>query len=100
MFDLVQRLWRGQMPLEIAVWRYAVAYALAVNLVTSGLFLMLVTRDADPVLLALAYALPLPYNLLALVGVWRSAARYDGPKKWADLAQIGTLVWMLVLSLT
>ena len=100
MVALIRRLWAGQVPLEIAFWRYAVFYGLLVNLVTSGLFYGLLIGDSNPLLLALAYALPLPYNLLATVAVWRSAAHYEGPRKWADLAQIGTVLLMLLLSLT
>ena len=100
MVALIQRLWTGQVPLEIAVWRYAVAYGLLVNLLTSGLFYLLLVRDAPPLLLAAAYALPLPYNLLATVAVWRGAARFEGARQWADLAQIGTVIWMILLSVT
>jgi hypothetical protein len=41
-----------------------------------------------------------PYNLVALVGVWRSAANHQGHRIQADLARIVTLVLMVVLSLT
>jgi hypothetical protein len=40
-----------------------------------------------------------PYNLVALVGVWRSAARYPGGRIHADLARIVSLVGMVLLSL-
>jgi hypothetical protein len=46
------------------------------------------------------YALSVPYNILAGVGVWRSAARYDGPAAHAELARIVVVVVMLLLSLT
>ena len=100
MIALIERLWTGRVPLEIAVWRYAVAYGLLANVLTSGLFFVLLIGQANPLLLAVAYALPLPYNLLATVAVWRSAARFEGPRKWADLAQIGTVLWMVLLSAT
>jgi hypothetical protein len=46
------------------------------------------------------YALSVPYNILAGVGVWRSAARYDGPAVHAELARIITPIVMLLLSVT
>jgi hypothetical protein len=46
------------------------------------------------------YALSVPYTVLATVGVWRSAARYDGPTLHAELARIATAIVMLVLSVT
>jgi hypothetical protein len=49
--------------------------------------------------LLLGYGLPLPYNVTALVGVWRSAARHEGKRLHAELARIVTPVLILVLSL-
>jgi hypothetical protein len=44
--------------------------------------------------------LSVPYNLLAVVGVWRSAAHHDGPAGHAELARIVVVVVMLLLSVT
>jgi len=33
------------------------------------------------------------------VAVWQSAERYPGPKKWAELARVGTVFWMVALTL-
>ena len=49
-------------------------------------------------LLVAAFLLPIPYNLLVGVAVWRSADRYQGPQRWADLARAASLVWLLVLT--
>lgn len=48
----------------------------------------------------LSYALSVPYNILVTVGVWRSAERYTGERKWADLARIVTIADMIFLSVT
>ena len=37
---------------------------------------------------------PLPYNLLALVAVWRSAANWRGAPRWATLARLVIVVWL------
>ena len=96
---LVKRLSAGRLPLEQAFWHYAVGYGLLINLVTSLRFLALIARDANTALVALAFALPLPYNVIVTVAVWRSASYYPGPKKWADMARMGTLIWMIALTL-
>lgn len=96
---LVKCLWAGQLPLQQAFWHYAVGYGLLINLVTSLAFLALIARDANTTLVALAFALPVPYNVLATVAVWRSANDYPGPKTWADWARIGTVIWMVALTL-
>lgn len=48
----------------------------------------------------MGYVLSVPYNVLVTVGVWRSAARYQGEAGHAELARIVTVVLMLVLSVT
>ncbi len=50
--------------------------------------------------LARRYGVSLPYNVVAIVGVWRAAGRYDGPAIHADLARGATVLLMAVLSLT
>ena len=67
---------------------------------TSLLFLALISADRPWAALFVGYGLSLPYNVLAVVGVWRSAARYQGPAVHADLARIATVTVMLLLSLT
>lgn len=96
---LVKCLWAGQLPLEQAFWHYAVGYGLLINIVTSLAFLALIADDANLSLLVLAFALPIPYNVFVVVAVWRSANSYRGPKTWADWARVGTVIWMVALTL-
>ena len=42
---------------------------------------------------------PVPYNVIVLVGVWRSAGRFSGERQWADLARIVTVIGMILLSI-
>src|SRR5918994_5719289 len=96
----LRALWSGNLPLGEAFWTYAVGIGLAVNLITSLLFLVLLSWDRPLAALFVGYALSVPYNLVALVGVWRSAARYEARRIHADLARIVSLVGMVLLSLT
>jgi hypothetical protein len=96
----LRALWSGDLPLGEAFWTYAVGVGLAVNLTTSLLFLVLLSWDRPLAALFVGYALSVPYNVVALVGVWRAAARYEGPRLHADLARIVTVVGMVLLSLT
>ncbi|MBT6443255.1 MAG: hypothetical protein HOK61_12580 [Alphaproteobacteria bacterium] len=96
----VFRLWRGELALADAFWNWAAVGGLAVNLVSSAAFLFLIMAE-QPVVAALAgYVFSVPYNIVVVVGVWRSAARYDGEQKWADLARIVTAAGMILLSVT
>ena len=95
---LVKQLWAGEIPLGQAFWRYAVVVGLLVNLVTSALLLALLAHDASLAWVALSFVLPIPYNVFAVVAVWRSAARYQGPETRAELARIVSVVWMILLT--
>lgn len=93
------RLWRGELPLDSAFWTWAVVGGLLINIATTGLFLVLIMNDQHLPAVIAGYAVPIPYNFVALVGVWRSADRYDGDRRWAELARIVTVVGAILLSL-
>jgi hypothetical protein len=96
----LRALWAGELPLGEAFWTFAIGIGLLVYLITGALFLALLTIERPWAALFVGHALSLPYNIVALVGVWRSANRYQGAAFLADLARIVTLVVMLVLSIT
>ncbi len=96
----LKSFWRGEVPLPEVFWHYAVGYGLVLNIATSILFIPLAKMDLSPWLLVPAYFLPAPYNLFMIVVVWRSAGHYRGPKHWAELARICTVIGMLILTAT
>ncbi|WP_116134788.1 hypothetical protein [Tropicimonas sp. IMCC34043] len=96
----LRTLWRGDYALADAFWTWAVTVGLLVNVATSLLFLILITQDQPWAALLIGYGVSLPYNFVAIVGVWRAAARYHGPAIHADLARGATVVLMAALSLT
>jgi len=64
------------------------------------LFPILITQDQPSAALLIGYGVSLPYNFVAIVGVWRAAARYDGSAIHADLPRGVTVLLMAALSLT
>ncbi len=96
----LRALWAGDLPLGETFWTWAIGMGVLVNLITSGLFLTLITLDRPFAALLVGYGLSVPYNLVALVGVWRSAARYPGEARLADLARIVTALVMVLLTVT
>jgi hypothetical protein len=96
----LRALWSGELPLGEAFWTFAIGIGLLVNLITSVLLLTLISLDRPWAALLVGYAVPIPYNIVALVGVWRSAARYQGQAGYADLARIVTLLVMVLFSVT
>ncbi len=93
-------LWNGELPLPDAFWNWAVIGGLIVNVFSSLLFLVFITLDQLVLALIAGYLPSVPYNFLVCVGVWRSAARFDGERQWADLARLVTVGGMLLLSFT
>jgi hypothetical protein len=83
-------VWRGELPLTTVFWDWAVLGGLAVNLAATIAALALAAADAPAALTVTAFLAPLPYNLLWLIGVWRSAARYPGSPHWARLARVAS----------
>ncbi|MGH9839191.1 MAG: hypothetical protein ACREEM_10440 [Blastocatellia bacterium] len=100
MLTEIGRLWRGELPLARAFWGYCLAYGLAVNLLLSGLSLVsyLISGSAIP-MLVLHFA-PLPYNVVACAGAWKSANRYSGPLwhgLFAKASVVGLFVALLII---
>ena len=96
----LSRLWRGELALHNAFWNWAVFGGLIVNVGSSGLFLLLILADRPILAVIVGYAFPVPYNVIVSVGVWRSAERYAGERRWAELAQTVTVIGMVLLSVT
>jgi hypothetical protein len=93
------RLWRGEIPLGRAFWDYAIIYGSLANLATTAGAFAILAADGPPAAALAVFLLPIPYNMLAVVGVWRSADRYDGPSERARLAKVTVVAWALVASL-
>ena len=96
----LRRLWRGELALADVFWNWAVIGGLAINASTTALLLILIMADRPIAAFIAGYAFAVPYNIIVSVGVWRSAERYPGERRWADLARIVTIIAMAVLSVT
>lgn len=98
--SVLGRLWRGELPLAELFWLYVVLGGILVNLVTSGVFLALVTAERLPLAFLVGYGLSLPYNMLVLVGLWR-ASRQGSPRPSEGPVFLAiAIVLMAILSLT
>jgi hypothetical protein len=98
--NALRRLWKGDLPLAQAFWNWVVVGGILVNVPTSILFLALIMGNRIVAAFVVGYALSVPYNIVATVGVWRSAGRYEGERFWADLARIVTVAGMILFSIT
>lgn len=96
----IRAFWRGELGLARSFWLWGILGGAAVNLFATLLAVVLLSVDLPAWLGALAFAAPLPWNLVLVVGVWRSAARSaDRSRGAAELARIAILAWATALSL-
>jgi len=96
----LRRLWAGELPLQDAFWSWAVMGGLIVNIGTTLAFLALVSMDQAIAAVVVGYGCSVPYNIVAVVGVWRAADRHQGDPFLANAARFITLFAMVVVSLT
>jgi hypothetical protein len=91
-------LWAGRVPLARAFWGYAICWGFLINIVATILALALVVAGApNPVVLAVHLA-PIPWNVLVVVGVWRSAGSADVSPGWAIAARVASTAWTILLT--
>jgi len=93
-------LWAGRLPLKDAFWTYAVFWSLLVNISTTLLTLGLVAARAPNWTALATHVIPIPWNLLVLVGVWRSAGHPSVPGPIAWIVRALACAWLLALSAT
>ena len=89
----LKELWRGRLPLGVAFWHYAIYYGLIVNVIATTISVVLLLADAPIVLALVVHVVPLPYSVVTVFGVWRSADRQGKRDKFANFARIGVLAW-------
>ena len=90
-------LWKGHVPLGQAFWGYAIVYGTIANVVATAAAIAAVAASLPDALAIGLFLVPIPYILTAVIGVVRSANRYQGPPMWAGLAKVAVIVWGTVM---
>ena len=90
---------RGGLPLGRAFWLWGILGGGIVSLFSTLLALTLIAASAPAWLAVLAFAAHIPWNLMLLVSIWRSAGRPEVSPAAANLARTVILAWVVVLSL-
>jgi hypothetical protein len=89
---------RGDLPLGRAFWHWGILGGGIVSLFATLLALTLIAAGAPAWLAVVVFAAHIPWNLMLLVGVWRSAGRPEVSPAAAGLARCLILAWVVVLS--
>ena len=100
MRNALTALWRGELPLGQAFWEYAIGYGTIANILATAAAIASVLAGLPDIVAIVIHFLPLPYVVVAVVGVWRSAARYDGDPNWASTAKAAVMAFSKSLALT
>jgi len=95
-----QRIWRGELGLAETFWLYGVLALVALHFVGQFAIVELALWGAQSIvalgLVFLTFAGG--YQVLVSVGVWRSAARYTGPRVWAFAARAAVAASLALLA--
>ena len=86
-------LWKGDVPLGQAFWGYAIVYGTIANVVATAAAIAAVAASLPDALAIGLFLVPIPYILTAVIGVVRSADRYQGPPMCASIAKVAVIMW-------
>ncbi|MCX8146793.1 MAG: zinc ribbon domain-containing protein, partial [Azovibrio sp.] len=88
------KLSRGDFGLARTYWLYGVLVGVIVNIVVDIVFSII----KSPGFLAIALLAYTAYEVPVIMGIWRAATKYTGPKIWAVLAKIACVLGALMLA--
>lgn len=94
------RLWRGEIPVHEAFWTWAVVIAFLVNVTTTIACYLLAMADRPVLALAVGYLPSVPYNIIAGVGAWRSAAQPGADPLFGRFVRVMIIPIMVILNVT
>ena len=84
--NFIKKFWEGNVSMVISFWVFNVL----IEQIIIGLLAIIV---AFPLMLFMW----VPYKIWAVVGVWRSAAKYKGKPIWPGLAKTYIVVLLILL---
>ena len=91
--------WRGNLPLRRAFWGWGILGGGVFSLFSTLLALVLLAAEAPAWLAMVVYAAHIPWNLVLLVGIWRSSYQRGVSRETAYGARLIILAWLVALSL-
>jgi hypothetical protein len=94
----LKAFWRGDVPLGRAFWLWGVVSGGIVSIACTTLALALLAGGAPGWLAIAVFAAHIPWNLVLLVGVWRSSEDSAVQKQTQQLARLAIVAWVLLLS--
>lgn len=92
--SILLKLFRGEIKLLLTFWTFCVSLPLLGDLIFTHLvFPLLDVESAVGTASMFVWGtFMLVYGIIASTGLWRSAARYAGPRHWALLARLAAVL--------
>ena len=90
--------WRGNFPLGRALWLWGILGGGIVSLFSTLFALALFAAEAPAWPAIVVFAAYIPWNLVLLVGVWRSAEQGGVSREIAYGDRLLILAWVIALS--
>ena len=97
MTSAIGDLWRGEMPLGQVFWSFTLVFGTLFNILATGVGLVAMAGGMPAPAAVAFHLLPLPYNFLVLVGVWRSADSFLGHPFIATAARVTAAAWFAIM---
>ena len=84
-----RKLMDGDFGLAKTYWFYGFLVGIIFGVVAQ------VVMSISPILYLLVLLIEIAYDIPLMIGIWRAANRYTGPKIWAILAKIAVILGVL-----
>ncbi len=91
------RLWQGRPSLSRIFWSDMLIGGTAISMTATLLGYLLMAADAPGAVSLAVWLAPLPYSLLLVAAVWKSAR--GAKPEWASLARLASLGWLVVVTI-
>ena len=89
--NFIKKFWEGNGSMVISFWIFNV---LIEQIIIVLLSVIVVFSNLSQLLIIFMWA---PYKIWAVVGLWRSAAKYKGKPIWSGLAKTYIVVLLILL---
>jgi hypothetical protein len=89
-----RRIWLGQPSLGNVFWQDMIVVGTAINLAALLLAFVVLAAGLPTATGVVIFLAPVPYSLLLVAGVWRSAAREASDWSWP--ARVAAVAWLLL----
>lgn len=90
--------WRGNLPLGRAFWIWGILGGGVVSLFSTLFALALLATEAPAWIAIIVFSAHIPWNLVLLVGIWRSTEQGSVSREIACGARLIMLAWLIALS--